>query len=107
MSSEKTKQAWEPSDASVAAACIQRYGGQLWARKPESWRAFERSNMRATLIAAVAADPLLSAAKDMQDALAALSDAVHVVFGDKWTDTLLSNVLPIADDALAKSHGEG
>lgn len=95
--SSDIKQGWEPSDESVKQA--------LLAQSRNSDRS-HRYAMYEAISAAVATDPLLSAAKEMQDALDDLTKAVRAVFGDKWTDTLFSDVLPVADAALRKSRGE-
>lgn len=105
--SSDIKQGWEPS-AYVAEKFCQAFFGKGWkAIAPNDAAKREYiADVSRGLVAAVSADPLLSAAKDMQDALDDLTKAVRAVFGDKWTDTLFSDVLPVADAALRKSRGE-
>ena len=94
MSSEKTKQAWEPSDAVVYKA-IDAY--------EHAPGVLQFQAMKHGLIAAVAADPLLSAAKDMRDALDALEQAF--IAHTQWNGALPVEVIA-ARAALAKSRGE-
>jgi hypothetical protein len=94
MSSE-TKQGWEPSEASLQAI-IQEVD-----RLELSFRTAAGDVNRAAFIAGVAADPLLSAAKDMQDALADLVALVERV-GDSRKD---APFIEAGLAALSKSRG--
>lgn len=89
---------WEPSQAVMKAfdgACTQAQSTRGW-------------NQYHGLRAAVAADPLLSAAKDMQEALIGLRDSIKKRNAHTeepgWGEVLAA--LFIADEAVSKSRGE-
>jgi hypothetical protein len=92
--SSDTKQGWKPRDAVVYKAidAYERAPGVL-----------QFKAMRHALVAAVDADPLLSAAKDMQEALADLVALVERV-GDGRKD---APFIEAGLAALSKSRGEG
>ena len=115
MSSEKTKQ-WELSDASVEAGDA-AYNECLMGTPPLQWdgKMYDAAR-REYAIAAVAADPLLRAAKDMQHALrygeAALEAYLGISYATFSTDDGLGRTndkheqLACIRAALAKSRGE-
>ena len=106
MSSKKTKQAWEPREASVKAADREWYLPNPATIENvsdhEKFMADRKYVMRGCIKKAVAADPLLSAAKDMQDALDALEQAF--IAHTQWNGALPAEVIA-ARAALAKSRG--
>lgn len=93
----KTVAAWEPSD-NVRIAAMRKYN----AANPFLVRADHADALEASLVAAVAADPLLSAAAEMREALASLVYLVETT-GDSRKDAIY---IEAGRTALRHSRGE-
>lgn len=104
MSSEPTK--WEPSEASIAEYHKMRF--RVWGRGGD-----HAEETKLALKAAVAADPLLSAAAEMRDALLSVREFVQDELdnrdcaGGDATDYVndARRALEIIDGAIAKAKG--
>jgi hypothetical protein len=100
----ETKQGWEPS-AYIADKFCQAYFGKGWkAIAPnDTVRQEYYKDVKNGLRSAIAADPLLSAAGDLRDALADITQLLERI-GDGRKDAPFINA---ANAALVKSRGEG